>query len=110
MEELIEMARKLGKKVAAHERTVLLKKAQEKVDADAGAAKLVEEFQQQAQKIQALEQEQKPIEVEDKHKLRDIEQKIIANENLAELTRCQADFVELMHKIKGALDNELKID
>ena len=110
MEELIEMARGLGKKVAGHERTALLKKAQKKVNADPDAAKLIEEFQQQAQKIRTFEQEQKPIEVEDKHKLRDLEQKIIANENLTELTRRQADFVELMRKIKDAIDNELKID
>ena len=110
MEKLIEMAQKLGRCIAVHERTVLLKKAQKMVDGDPQAGKLVEEYQQQAEKIHQLEQEQKPIEVTDKHKLREIEQKISNNESLKEMTRRQVDFVDMMRKVKQAIDEQLEIE
>ncbi len=109
MEQLIESARQLGRKIAAHERTVLLNKAQKAVNEDSEAGGLIGEYQQQAEKIRKLEQEQKPIEVEDKHKLKEIEQKISINDKLKELTRRQVDFVEMMQKIKQAIDNQLQV-
>ena len=110
MEQLIEMASSLGRRIAAHERTTLLKQAQKAVNEDAEAGGLIKQYQQQAEKIGQLEQEQKPVEVDDKHKLSEIEQKISANEKLKELTRRQVDFVEMMHKVKQTLDNELQLE
>jgi cell fate (sporulation/competence/biofilm development) regulator YlbF (YheA/YmcA/DUF963 family) len=110
MEQLIEMARRLGKKIAEHERTALLKKAQQQVNSDKDTAQLVEEYQKQVEKIHTLESQQKPVEVADKHKLTDIEQKISTNPQLTELTRRQADFVEMMRKIKESIDNALQIE
>lgn len=109
MEQLIEMAGRLGKQIADHQRTISLKKAQKEVDEDSETGQLVKDYQLQAQKIGLLEKEQKPIEVEDKHKLRDFEQKISTNPKLAELTRRQVDFVEMMRKVKQAIDEQLEL-
>ena len=46
----------------------------------------------------------------DKQKLKEIEQKISLNDQIKELTRRQADFVELMGRIKQAIDDELQMD
>jgi len=110
MEQLIEMAKRLGRQIATHERTVMLKKAQKEVDQDPQAEKLVREYQEQAGKIQQLELEQKPIEVEDKRKLKDIELKIAENDHLKEMTLCQMNFVEMMRKVKQAIDEQLELD
>jgi len=110
MEQLIEMAKRLGQRIAAHERTLLLKEAQKAVNEDAEAGGLIKQYQQQAEKISQLGREQKPVEVADKHKLREIEQEISANEKLKELTHRQMDFVEMMHKVKQTLDDELKLE
>ena len=110
MERLIEMASSLGQRIAAHERTTLLKEAQKAVNEDTEAGGLIKQYQQQAEKIGQLEQEQKPVEVDDKHKLSEIEQKISTNEKLKELTHRQVDFVEMMHKVKQTLDNELQLE
>jgi cell fate (sporulation/competence/biofilm development) regulator YlbF (YheA/YmcA/DUF963 family) len=107
---LIELARRLGRQIAAHERTTQLKQAQAAVSADAEARQLVEAYQQQAQKITELEEQQKPIEVEDKHKLREIEEKISTNAKLVELTRRQVDFIDMMRKIKQTIDEQLEIE
>lgn len=108
MEHLIELARRLGKQIAAHQRTDLLKKAQILLRDDAQARQLLEDYRQQVQHIHDLEKDNKPIEVEDKKKLQEIETRIAAEPALAELTRRQADFVEMMHKVKAAIDSELQ--
>ena len=110
MEQLIEMAKRLGKQIAEHQRTVLLKKAQKEVDNDTQAGQLVLEYQQNIEKIQKLEKEQKPIEVQDKQELKDIELKIAGNDKLKEVTLCQMNFVEMMQKIKQAIYEQLELD
>jgi len=110
MDQLIAMARRLGQEIARHERTTLLKKAQDEVDADPETKRLVEQYHQQVEKIHFLEQQQKPVEVDDKHKLAHLEQQISIHPQLANLTRRQADFVEMMHKIKETIDRELQTD
>ena len=109
MEELIALARQLGQQISAHERTQQLKQVQKKVDADGEAAKLVQAYQEQMQHLADLERRNKPIEVDDKRKLRDLEEKIAAHPTLGELTRRQVDFVEMMRKIKDAIDGELQV-
>ena len=109
MQELIAMAQQLGKKLAAHERTAALKAAQKATNDDPETSTLVQDYQKQMEKIQQLEQEVKPIEPEDKHLLADLETKISTNALFSELTRRQTDFVEMMQKVKQAIDNELQV-
>ena len=109
MQELITMARELGKKLAAHERTAALKAAQKSINEDPQASQLVQDYQKQVEKIQKLEQEVKPIEPEDKQLLAELETKISTNALFSELTRRQADFVEMMQKVKQSIDNELQV-
>jgi len=108
MERILELARRLGEQMAGLERTVLRKKAQEAVSGDAEAKALIEEYQKQAEKIHRLEREGKPIEVSDKHALAAVEEKISRNEKLKELTRRQADFIEMMRKVKDTIDRQLE--
>ncbi len=108
MEHLIELARRLGKQIAASERTELLKKAQGTLREDGQAGQLLEDYRVHVQKIQGLEKANKPVEVEDKRKLQELEGQIAANGVIGELTRRQADFVELMQKVKEAIDGELQ--
>ena len=107
MDQLMELAQRLGRQIAAHERTTLLQKAQQAIDDDPPTKELLGQYQQQAQKIQELEQQQKPIEVDDKHKLQGLEEKLSTNPQIAELARRQADFVEMMHKVKQAIDDQI---
>ena len=103
MEKLIELAERLGKMVAEHERTAKYKKAQQALKDDAEARQLVQEHQQQAEKIMNLEREQQPIEVDDKRKLSELEGKISTNAVLRELMRRQVDFVEMTRKLHEAI-------
>jgi len=107
MERLIQLAQQLGRQIAQHERTTLLAQAQKQVNQDTQAGQLIREYQQHTQKIYQLEQEKKPIEVDDKRKLQEIEQQISTHEKLKELTKRQVDFVEMMQKVKKAIDEQL---
>jgi len=109
MDTVIELAKRLGKQLSAHERTAELKAAQQAADGDSEAGELVKSYQEQMQRITELEKGQKPIEVADKQKLRDLEEKISLNPALSDLTRRQVDFVEMMRKVKEAIDGELQI-
>lgn len=110
MERIVELARQLGRRMAGHERTTLLKDAQKKLDEDDQAKELMEQYRQQSERIGQLDQEQKPIEVSDKHKLTELEQKLSTNAAISELIRRQADFVEMMRKVKTTIDNELQVE
>lgn len=110
MEDLVKMAEQLGQKMAQNDRAKLLWEAQKAVNEDQDALKLLENYQKIAEKIQNLERQQQPIEVEDKRALREAEEKISMNEKLKELTRRQVDFVEMTHKVKKAIDDQLRPD
>ena len=110
MERLIELAQQLGKKIADHERTTLLKQAQKAVNDDPDAVEIIQNYQNQAQKIHQLEHEKKTIEVADKHLLADLEAKIGTHPKLTELTKRQVNFVEMMQKVKTAIDQQIQLD
>ncbi|MCP4708819.1 MAG: YlbF family regulator [Planctomycetes bacterium] len=110
MDRLVEIAQQLGKKIAAHERTTLLKQAQKAVNDDTEAVEIIQNYQTQADKIRQLELDQKPIEVADKHLLAELEAKIGTHPKLTELTKRQVDFVEMMQKVKAAIDNQIQLD
>ena len=110
MERLIELAQQLGKRIAAHERTTLLKQAQKVVNDDPDVVRIIQDYHKQAEKIHQLEIEQKPIEVADKHLLAELETKIGTHPKLTELTKRQVNFVEMMQKVKAAIDKQIQLD
>jgi cell fate (sporulation/competence/biofilm development) regulator YlbF (YheA/YmcA/DUF963 family) len=110
MDQLVELAKRLGCQMASHERTTLLKAAQKEVNGDDEAEKLIQAYQAQAQRMTELEKTNQPIEVADKQKLGELEEKIGTHPALAELTRRQVDFVEMMRKVKQAIDEQLQIE
>ena len=108
MEQLIELARQLGKQIASHQRTVLLREARKKLESDPEAKKLLADYHQHVEKIQTLERNQQPIEVADKHKLQELNDKIAAHEGLQELTRRHTDYIEMMRRVNQALGEQIE--
>ena len=108
MTNLLELARQLGQTIAADERTAKLNQAQEALNQDEAARKLLQDYQQQAEHIRKLEAAQKPIEVEEKHKLIELEQNISTNAVIGEMTRRQVDFVDMMRKVKETIDAQIQ--
>ena len=68
---------------------------------------MLKAYTEQARHIHTLEVEQKPIEVADKHKLAEYEQKMASNAALKEFMRAQADYVALMNQVNQAMEAPL---
>ncbi|MCF7958943.1 MAG: YlbF family regulator [Phycisphaerae bacterium] len=110
MDQILEQAEKLGRMIALNERTAMWKQIQKQVAADPATAAIIQGYQGQYAKLQKLQAENQPIEVEDKHLLQELEQKMMTSESVKELTRRQMEFVELMKKVKEAIDNQLGLE
>jgi cell fate (sporulation/competence/biofilm development) regulator YlbF (YheA/YmcA/DUF963 family) len=103
-EELIRKARELGEALAAHPTVKAYIEAQQAVRNDEDARKLLQDYQNHAAHMQQLETEGKPIEVGDKHKLRDLEAKMYSQASLKNLMRYQTEYVTLMNAVNRAID------
>ncbi len=110
MEQILEQAEKLGRMIALHERTAMWKQIQQQVAQEPETAEIIQGYQAQYAKIQQLQAENKPIEVEDKHLLQELEQKMMTNNSVKELTRRQMEFVELMKNVKETIDKQLGLE
>ena len=110
MQDLLEQAKKLGQMIADDQRTKSLKEMQDKLDKDEEAKQLLQEYQKQMEKIAGLEQSGSPIEVDDKHKMRDIQEKMASNETIKQITARQVDFVDMMNKVKTEIDKQIQIE
>ena len=106
-QELINQANALGKAIAAHPSVQAFLKARDAVMKDTEAQRLMGDYQRHADKLAQLEMENKPIDVPDKHKLRELEAGMASNAALKELMRTQADYSFLMTRVNQAMEEPL---
>ena len=107
MEEIIKRAKELGKAISRHPRFAALMASRDAVQGDAEAKKVLEQYQEQVEKMPKLADEGKPVEVEDKHELARREQVLVSNETMKQFTKAQADYSELMQKMNDAIFSEI---
>lgn len=107
MEEITQAAGALGKLIAQSPAFQRLRMAEETVQADADARKTLEEFERQRRKIEQLEGEHKPVEVDDKHLMQRLSAAVHSSDKLQELMRAQADYIEMMNRVNKAIRAEL---
>jgi cell fate (sporulation/competence/biofilm development) regulator YlbF (YheA/YmcA/DUF963 family) len=105
--ELLEQARALGEAIASHPLVQAFTAARAKVESDTAAQQVLNAYEEQARHIHQLEAQRKPIEVADKKRLAQCEQKMASNEALKDLMRRQADYVALMNQINRAMEAPL---
>ena len=107
MDNILTLAQQLGKAIAASPAGVAMKAAQESVRADGTTLKLMRDFQTQAQKIAHLEENNKPIEPPDKHKLEELENQLAANDRIKKLTEAQMEYMDLIRQVNESIQREL---
>jgi len=107
MSAILELARRLGKEIANSPEATALRTARAELDKDEEAPKLLKDYQARAEKIAKLEQENKPVEVEDKHKLRELHEKLVASGSFKQFTAAQVEYIDLMRKVNEALRQNL---
>lgn len=111
MDDILEDAKRLGERIAAHARTAALKEATTAVEGDVEARRLQEEYARATAEFHHLEEEGRPIEPDLKRRLIDLQSKIRRSDVLQRLLRAHADFAEMMdgvqHAIGGPVDQVL---
>ena len=103
MEEILELAQKLGNLLKNDSRFRALMEAEKKLAADAEAKKLLYDFQAQSQKIMDLERRTQPVEVEDKRRLRELHEKVAGHPLIKEFTKARVEYAGLMNNINRAM-------
>ncbi len=104
MDDIIALARELGKKIAAHPRCVDFMAAARAVAGDKQAQETLKAYQEQIRTIQEMEHAGKPIEPTDKRKLAECEAAVAGNDLLKKMLKHQANYLEFMNRINSAID------
>ena len=107
MEEILERASSLGKLIAKQERFLKLREAEGAAGANKATNDLLESLESQRRKVAQLEAENRPVEPEDKRELQRLAGEVHSNPLLQDLAKTQADFMEMMNKVNGAIRQEL---
>lgn len=108
MNEILELASKLGKVLAQNKKIIEFKKAEERFNKDETAKNLYKDLEKQSRKIRELEEKLKPVEVEDKRELKRLQDAIVSNPIIQEYIRTQVDHAEIMAKVNERIEAELK--
>ena len=103
----IEMATRLGKALAASPQATALVAAQKKLMEDPATRQVMHDYQEQVLKLARMEQSQQPISPDDKHKIQEINDKLIASDLYKQYLDAQVGYVDLMRKTNIAIRNEL---
>jgi len=101
------MATRLGKALAESPQTKALIEAHKRLSEDPTTSGLVQAFQEQAVKIARMEQSRQPIGPEDKHKLQQLNDQLVASESYKKFLDAQVNYADLMRKTNLAIRNEL---
>ena len=107
MSAILELARRLGKAIAESSEAAELRAAAEKLNADEALGETLKAYQEQHEKVADLRQANKPIEVDDKHKLSELEDRLASSEVFKRFTAAQVEFVDVMRKVSEAMHADL---
>jgi len=107
-QEILDSATELGKKLTGHESARKLEAAMSKLRDDVNAQRLLNDYQRHLHALAEKESRQQPIEVEDKHKLEDLQGKVIRNTVLRDMQMAQMDYLDLMRRVDEAMTGNIE--
>lgn len=107
MTDIIELAQRLGKAISESGEAASLRDAREEMNNQGEIVQLLKDYQAHAEKIAKLEQENKPVEVNDKHKLKELHGNLVASEVFKKFTAAQVEYIDLMRRVNETLKKQL---
>jgi cell fate (sporulation/competence/biofilm development) regulator YlbF (YheA/YmcA/DUF963 family) len=102
-DEILSLARQLGEAISRHPRYAKLREADERVRGDKSATDALDAYNKAAEELSRKERSGRPIEVEDKRRLRSLQETVAANETVKAFMVSQADYAEMMRKMNDAI-------
>lgn len=102
-DEILQAAKDIGKLVASHQAAKRFHDTLETLRGDTDAQRLLNDYNRHLGSISEKESAGKPIEVEDKRKLEDLQSQVMQHPLLKNLQIVQMDYIDLMRKIDDAI-------
>jgi len=107
MNDIIKLADQLGKAIADSPAAQAYKRTREQMNAQPNVMDLLESFRRQSDKIMQASQKNQPIEVEDKHKLKELHAKLVSEEAYKNFSAAQVEYFDLMRKVNERINSYL---
>ncbi|MHB1157433.1 MAG: YlbF family regulator [Phycisphaerales bacterium] len=93
-----ETAKHLGELIREHPSARAFAAATESLDKDVTTQRLITDFNRHLQKLAEKQHSGKPIEVEDKHKLEQLQSAVAAHPLIARMQQSQMDYLDVLRK------------
>ena len=106
MDEILDLAGRLGKRIADDGRAKAMVAAQTALEQSLTERQLLNDYEGQQQKIYELEIGGKPIEPEDKRRLAELHGKVVSSPVIKQVLKAQADYLELMTAVSQRIEQE----
>lgn len=110
MEEILTLASRLGRMISETDRFEALRQAEKAALADKEAQSALKELQETENRLSEKEKAGQPIEVEEKHRLAELQERVRENDTLWKLAQAQADYMELLNRVNQSVHQHLKLD
>ena len=104
---ILDMAQKLGQALADSPQRQALHAAWQGLQEHKDVLETLGAFQQQAGKMQQLEQQGRPIEVEDKRKFQTLHDKLVASGEFKRYTAAEMEFSDLMRQVHATIRKQV---
>lgn len=105
--EILEQAKALGKQLAGHPRVKVYAEAQQNLQKDEQAKRLLRDYQLLADNLQRAQAEGKKITDQDASQLQKFEQDMATNDSIKAWMRAQSDYVDLMYRVDRSIQQGL---
>lgn len=103
LDQILEAAKKLGTMISDHEAAKKLDNVIRMLKDDTDAQRLLNDYNRQIQTVAEKESKGQPIEVQDKHKLEELQKKVVRDPFLRDLQMAQMDYADLMRRVDEAI-------
>ena len=107
MSDIIRMAEDLGKAIAASPQAAALQAAREALDKEPDTVKILRDYNTHARKIAELEDQQKPVEPDDKAKLQQLHDTLVASDVFKKFTGAQVEYIDLMRQVNEMIRRQM---
>jgi cell fate (sporulation/competence/biofilm development) regulator YlbF (YheA/YmcA/DUF963 family) len=104
--EILNAARELGKLIRTHDAAGKFEASVAALQKDVEAQRVLNDYNRHLNSLAEKEASGRPIEVDDKRKLDQLQQKVIMNPLLQKFQMAQMDYLDLMRRVDEAMTGE----
>ena len=102
-QQVLDAASQLGELLASHPKVAAFEAVVKKLETDTDAQRILTDLRRHQQAMGEKERSGSPIEVSDKHKLRDLQGAAAGNAILREMQTVEMDYVDLMRQVDAKI-------